>query len=376
MKKLIALIVLLILILPINVYAYTVDDLRDLIGADRLDGEYTQSEIDIIIEQYTKIEQANAQVRMFEQFVDEDERKALEEEYNALQSELETAINDLSYAFQDGQPLPDVLSYKSNLENILTKIDKFEGKGFDIQVEYIPNVWEEEYNRVMEMLSKVDSDMYEIGDLGDDLKSPARSGFYITSLFGMRLNPFTKDSIAMHYGLDLHAQENTSILALWNGVVSNIYESESGGLTVEVSHGANLKTVYMHLNKAEVSIGQTVKQYQEIALSGNTGVSTGPHLHLGIYLDGAYINPCLVFGTKALTAVRTYVSNNPSRSDDLRELEKVLKNEPTYDEEDEPEVEEVLEGAYFDGLRREPFSSRKFFENFDGLNTENSENSE
>ena len=58
-----------------------------------------------------------------------------------------------------------------------------------------------------------------------------------------------------------------------------------------MSHGGGVYTYYMHLSSLKVSEGQSVKKGQRIALSGNTGISTGPHLHFAIYAGGAYVNP-------------------------------------------------------------------------------------
>ena len=88
--------------------------------------------------------------------------------------------------------------------------------------------------------------------------------------------------------------------ALWNGIVSAVYTSDSGGNVVEIMHGKDLRTIYMHLNEFKVKVGDNVKQYETIGLAGSTGNSTGPHLHLEVYLDDILLNPILLFGTKGV----------------------------------------------------------------------------
>lgn len=361
-KRIISLVLIFVMLMPITALGYTVDDVRDLIGKNRIDGEYTQSEIDIIIEQYMAIEHANEQVKIFEQSINKEERERLAKEYSDLQKELEKNTELLSKEFQSGGSLKQVLKCKSELENTIAKINNFKEKGYDISVEYIPNIWAEEYNKVQENLAEIESDIFEIGELGDALISPISSGFYLTSLYGLRLNPITKDSLNMHYGIDLYGLEGTEVYALWNGIVSNIYESESGGLTIELSHGKNLKTYYMHLSEAKVKLGEEVSQFKLIALSGNTGQTTGPHLHLGIKLDDEFINPLLVFGNQGLLALREFVSNHPEDSESLYELEKVLKLLPTYAKTNEEE-EKPMEGIYADMVESQPYSRSDFYEN-------------
>ena len=86
------------------------------------------------------------------------------------------------------------------------------------------------------------------------------------------------------------------VLSQWSGVVSKIYTTEHGGKTIEISHGANLKTVYSHLGEILVVVGENVSQYEGIARTGNTGKMVVPHLHFEVILDGSYINPIYLYG--------------------------------------------------------------------------------
>jgi len=113
---------------------------------------------------------------------------------------------------------------------------------------------------------------------------------WLTSGFGNRLSPFTGD-IAMHNGIDIAAHRDTPIVVSAAGVVS--YEGFDSGLgkVVKINHGYGMQTMYGHLSKTAVKIGQRVKRGDVIGYVGNTGLSTGPHLHYEIYVHDVPVNP-------------------------------------------------------------------------------------
>lgn len=113
---------------------------------------------------------------------------------------------------------------------------------------------------------------------------------WLTSGFGNRLSPFTGD-IAMHNGIDIAAHRDTPIVASAAGVVS--YEGFDSGLgkVVKINHGYGMQTMYGHLSKTGVKIGQRVKRGDVVGYVGNTGLSTGPHLHYEIYDHDVPVNP-------------------------------------------------------------------------------------
>lgn len=96
-----------------------------------------------------------------------------------------------------------------------------------------------------------------------------------------------------HHGIDYAVDIGTHIKAAYSGKV--IFAGRKGGYgkTVIIKHTAGYKTLYAHLNKYHVSVGQKVKTGQYIADSGNTGRSTGPHLHFGLSENNRWINPAL-----------------------------------------------------------------------------------
>ncbi len=113
---------------------------------------------------------------------------------------------------------------------------------------------------------------------------------WISSSFGYRKNPFTGRR-EMHKGLDIANHKGTLIVATASGVVTYVGRKGLLGNIVEINHGHGFVTRYGHISKALTKKGQTIKRGEAIAQIGNTGRSTGPHLHYEIRLNGIQVNP-------------------------------------------------------------------------------------
>ncbi len=125
-----------------------------------------------------------------------------------------------------------------------------------------------------------DSDIEDF--LGRVFIIPLANDPEITSPYGMRKDPFSGKN-EMHYGIDYRASVGTPVYASQYGVVSEVSESTDGyGKLVVITHKDNYKTYYGHLNSIDVKEKQLVQTGQKIAETGNTGRSTGPHLHFEI----------------------------------------------------------------------------------------------
>jgi hypothetical protein len=126
------------------------------------------------------------------------------------------------------------------------------------------------------------------------LKTPSSK---ITSKFGKRSDPFGA-GIKFHNGIDIPMTNNTPITSLGKGTVINIGDSGSKdyGRFVEVDYGGGLVLTYGHLNKVAVERGDRVSQEAIVGLSGSTGRSKGPHLHIRAKLNGKSVNPEDYFG--------------------------------------------------------------------------------
>lgn len=113
---------------------------------------------------------------------------------------------------------------------------------------------------------------------------------WITSKFGYRKSPFTGKR-TFHSGLDISNKTGTKIITTANGKVSYAAPKRHFGNLVIIDHGYGRVTKYGHLKKILVKPGQIVKRGEVIALLGNTGKSTGPHVHYEVRINGVPANP-------------------------------------------------------------------------------------
>jgi len=114
---------------------------------------------------------------------------------------------------------------------------------------------------------------------------------YITSPYGMRKDPLS-GALNFHTGIDLRANTGTTVVAAMDGVVSVVAENWLYGKYIIITHDNGYKTLYGHLNAYSVKQGDKVARGKKIGESGNTGYSTGPHLHFTIYdRNNKLVNP-------------------------------------------------------------------------------------
>ncbi|MDE1187016.1 MAG: murein DD-endopeptidase MepM [Pantoea sp.] len=123
------------------------------------------------------------------------------------------------------------------------------------------------------------------------MRFPTVKQYRVSSNFNpRRLNPVT-GRIAPHRGVDFALPIGTPVLAVGDGEVVMAKNGGAAGNYVAIRHGRQYMTRYMHLSKVLVKPGQKVKRGDRIALSGNTGRSTGPHLHFEIWINNQAVNP-------------------------------------------------------------------------------------
>lgn len=113
---------------------------------------------------------------------------------------------------------------------------------------------------------------------------------YLTSGFGYRSSPFTGRG-SLHKGIDISNRPGTPVWAPARGTVTFSGPDGSYGICIVIDHGNNIVTRYGHLSKSLASVGQYVQRNEVIGHIGNTGRSTGPHLHYEVFVNGANVNP-------------------------------------------------------------------------------------
>ncbi len=209
-----------------------------------------------------------------------DKVEAQKNEVESAKTELEKQKKELASSkksVQDKQSKIKVAkaSKEAKVENLTAEQKK-------LQTEI--NKYNKEIQKLEEELAKSANDYNDsyTGRFVGTLSWPlAKSLHYITSYFGNRTAP-VPGATTNHGAIDIAVSTGTPVLSAGNGIVISTGSNWARGKFVIVKHADNLYTLYQHLSSILVSKGQTVSVGQKIAKSGNTGVSSGPHLHFEV----------------------------------------------------------------------------------------------
>lgn len=205
-----------------------------------------------------------------------------------------------------GVPGPVIADYLRQLGHVVDIQRGIRGRDrFDLIVEHRQaETGEREWGRLV-YAGLVDGDrsvaLFRFGPKGEFFRENGESarrglirtpveGARLSSNFGMRFHPILGYS-RMHQGIDFAAPTGTPVLASAGGKVVAAGWSGGYGNLVAVQHGRNMVTRYAHLSRIHVKLGETVAQGQRIGAVGSTGLSTGPHLHYEVWVDGRPVNP-------------------------------------------------------------------------------------
>ncbi len=123
------------------------------------------------------------------------------------------------------------------------------------------------------------------------------NGGYISSFFGERTDPFTGEP-AIHQGVDIAGPEGAGIYATAGGIVTWAGERSGYGKMVEIEHVGGYRTRYAHAKSVKVRLGQMITKGQQVAVLGNTGRSTGPHVHFEVLKNGVHLNPVVFMNSR------------------------------------------------------------------------------
>lgn len=214
--------------------------------------------------------------------IDKKEDQAVNEDDVDLK--LHTYLTENSQFLQSGLPIGGGVSQREYRPS--KDIIKQAKSNINILKESIPGQ-EEKLNKLELSVKEYNSlraatpTIWPLADKGDA---------YISSEYGWRKDPFTRKQ-SLHEGLDIGVWYNTPVLATADGTVKFAGRNGGYGVMVIIEHGFGFETRYAHLNKTLVKKGQKVKRGDRIALSGNSGRSSGPHLHYEVLINNIPQNP-------------------------------------------------------------------------------------
>lgn len=231
---------------------------------------------------------------------------------------------------------------------------KPQAKERDVNFEFLDRIYQSMNRQALQALRR-DNDEYEYDyslrpTLGrQDFFRPVAG--IITSRFGWR-----PQFHRVHHGVDLHLNIGDTVRAALSGTVERIsYDADGYGHYVVMSHPDGMETVYGHLQYALVGQGQTVNAGQPLAIGGNTGNSTGPHLHFEARLNGVAVDPMLLFDFYGNSHWYTYeptpVIKETPKGPSYSHQSKSLKKEDTYIVRYGDTVESVARQAGISAMR-------------------------
>lgn len=201
----------------------------------------------------------------------------------------------------------DNMTGASDLKNALVRLDVLTKKAY---------VQSKSYDEVEAVSRKA-------GDMASCIPAippvlPDDSKYRVSSTFGYRTDPINGGS-KMHTGFDFSCKQGNPVYATGDGVVETVkYELFGYGNSVLIDHGFGYKTRYAHLKASYVTEGMKIKRGECIGESGNSGRSTGPHLHYEVMYRGKYVNPYNYFDlTMPLDEYKDMIAKTADESDNI-----------------------------------------------------------
>ena len=225
-------------------------------------------------------------------------------EYNNEKVELEALEADLAQQSNEASQL--ILRLEDQIDAYNALDDEMNAEMNALQDDIDAKVAELEEQKRLEEEARQNQNTQGSGSVTGtgSLIWPCPSTNFITSRFGTRFHPIYQ-VYKTHYGVDIGASYGSSVFAADSGTVLSATYSASYGYYVVLYHGNGTTTLYAHLSQLFVSAGDTVSQGTLIAYSGNSGASTGPHLHYEVSVGGSRVNPLDYYDESAFSFSQT-----------------------------------------------------------------------
>ena len=214
------------------------------------------------------------------------------EDKKAMLTMITESISILEHAYQDEQETLEILS-----EEKIKQIDEFQESIDKTQAEMsaIESIEAEQTARIAAIEAKYNVSVTvgtptTVQYNGADFLWPMPTSTTISSYYGPRTAP-TAGASSFHKGIDIPCPIGSGVIAVADGTVAVAEYRGTTGNCVSIHHGNGLFTRYYHLSAFNCKVGDIVTAGQTIGFSGNTGVSTSPHLHFAVYENGKDVNP-------------------------------------------------------------------------------------
>ncbi len=229
---------------------------------------------------------------------------------------LETLNDDMSVlaeAYQNKQDSIEIISaekeaqvnsYQASIDSMNSKIKSLEA----IETEMTAKIAAAEASFNVSYSNGSSGTTYS----GEQFLWPMPASKTISSYYGPRTAP-TAGATSYHRGIDIPCPIGSEVIAAAAGTVIYVGYLGNGGNCVIVDHGSGISTCYFHLSDFGCSVGDKVTAGQTICYSGNTGISTGPHLHFAVRENGEYVNPLNYF---KMIEDKSQVSNTEGNTTD------------------------------------------------------------
>ncbi len=239
--------------------------------------------------------------------ISEEHNKDLQPDLTLIPKNLKNELIEFKSREAIGQD-PKFINYQELYDQRIASIFGLEGsyqyardwteliqRSFALSTEF--SLFDYKYNKLKKNSQDLETQIHELDQFLLDNKSilnstpsvlPARG--WITSYYGPRNSP-TSGRLKMHEGLDIGGPIGTPIIAPADGVITYSGNKAGFGKFVQIDHGYGLETIFGHANNLFVKEGQVIKRGHKIASLGNTGISTGPHLHYEVRVNGIAVDP-------------------------------------------------------------------------------------
>lgn len=314
-------------LLTTSCLAVTVDDVREMLGRYRVGDPALTEEYEKVARIYI-LNELNNFGALLQPGEDPSKAEALAEREATnlvLLAQSDNLSTDLISSYTSNKPISEVMKLRTQLEGVLSQVKEIKNRGVTLNIEYIPNKWEQAYIQLRASINGT-ADNYDIGKVGSGLDSPIRGYFKVLEPYGSVKRENNPEQVDLNTGVLWVAPTDSEVQAQWNGTVTAIYNSSLHGPSIEIAHGSGMVTTYGGFKTIAVKEGQQVSQYELLGTASTD-------IWFTLSVDGLPANPLLLYGNRGLAAYKTWSNENPSRVVSSTELDNILTSAPTNEPE-------------------------------------------